>query len=82
MSNFIIDDESAFQKVVQCRTCGKYHDLESKAFVKIVGNIYIGFDGGIVGNNITNEGDRVVITPTVYCVNCFVDYLKKSFNML
>lgn len=81
MSNFIIDNESMFHKAVKCHACGKYHELESTDFIKIVGNIYIGLNGGIVGNNITNEGDRVVITPVIYCNKCFIDYFKTCFDM-
>lgn len=45
------------EQEVVCLVCGKEHDRDSETFFTIVGNVYIGRTGGIVGNNFCNPED-------------------------
>ena len=47
---------------VQCMTCNKLHDIESKTFISFHGNVTIGKGGGIYGNS-----DNTLIS--VFCKN-------------
>lgn len=58
-------------KAVKCIRCEKLHELipDSREFVTVHGNIMIGLNGGIIGNNFDEEGKLKKIT--VFCTSCF-----------
>lgn len=43
-------------RAVKCMVCGEPHDLDSETFYTISGNVYIGRQGGIIGNNFCTTG--------------------------
>ena len=74
-----------FEKVesVKCVTCGDFHDINSDTFVSFVGNVMIGTNGGIVGNNlIEQQGNNMVVKVTTYCRNarCLSDVIAAITN--
>ena len=54
---------------VTCVECGKHHDLNGETYLAVYGNITKGQCGGIVGNNLDDEG-RVVKATVVCDENC------------
>ena len=48
-------DPKKNEKVV-CSACGKRHFPDEKTFFTFYGNITIGLDGGLIGNNYANDG--------------------------
>lgn len=48
---------------VKCFTCGKLHDAKGDTFLSFHGNVCVGTNGGIIGNNFDDEGkvNRVMI---------------------
>ena len=49
---------------VECCACGSLHKQEALSYITIAGNIYIGANGGVVGNNLDDEGK---VTRSTYC---------------
>ena len=41
---------------VKCDVCGSLHELKSKDYLSVHGNICVGEGGGIVGNNFDEDG--------------------------
>jgi hypothetical protein len=68
---------------VKCIKCGTLHSTVSpgnkEKFFSVHGNICIGLNGGIVGNNLTEDGqvNRVMI----YCFNCLIKYLQENISL-
>ena len=66
---------------IQCDACGSTHDIGDKSFVTVKGNIYLGIDGGLVGNNLeemtTTKGDtaEAVAKENHFCLQCFDDLI-------
>lgn len=54
---------------VQCAVCGKYHLSDSNDYIAVSGNVTIGMNHGLIGNNLT-DGD-VVKHVSVFCLECF-----------
>jgi len=52
-------------EAVKCDVCGTLHELESETYYTVHGNITIGMNGGLVGNNI--DEDSKVIGTSIYC---------------
>lgn len=41
---------------LECFACLKQHEVASQTYHTIAGNIYVGSDGGLVGNNFNDDG--------------------------
>lgn len=50
---------------VTCMVCGQMHRVDCKDFIAIYGNVMIGMDDTIIGENIDEKGK--VIGSTIYC---------------
>jgi hypothetical protein len=57
---------------VKCDYCGKTYDPESFSFYTIQGNIYVGLNGGLVGNNILEDE----VKSSHYCIDCLFEVLR------
>jgi len=51
--------------VVECSKCGAMHLVDGDGFVAIYGNITVGMNGGIIGDNIDEKGK--VIGSVILC---------------
>ena len=73
------DTDSEFVKAVKCEQCGSLHDSADRSFVRIEGNIYIGMDGGIVGNNFScsDETGKISVRSSFFCLACFEDLMDQ-----
>jgi len=54
---------------IKCGVCGKLFPKDSKDFFSVYGNICIGLDRELVGNNI--HEDKGVIDTSFFCKQCF-----------
>ena len=54
---------------IQCAICGKYHLSDSNDYIAVSGNVSIGMNRGLIGNNLT-DGD-VVRHVSTFCLECF-----------
>lgn len=63
---------------VKCLRCGKIFEKDSPEFISVHGNICIGMNGGVVGNNLSSEGK--VINVTIFCLPCLIASMEKSFG--
>lgn len=61
-------------KAYECNKCGKLHKVTSITFFKISGNITVGDNAGIVGNNIDENGK--VHEESIFCIDCFKDIIN------
>jgi len=61
---------------IKCIECGKVHDPNEKTFITVMGNITIGLDGGLVGNNFDEKGK--VFRFTYFCISCFEKFANKQ----
>jgi hypothetical protein len=67
---------------VECSNCKALYSIinseDKEKFFSVHGNICIGLRGGIVGNNLTKEGqvNRIMI----YCFSCLIKYLQESIS--
>jgi len=62
---------------VKCDSCGKFHKEDSQTYVAISGNITVGLDGGLVGNNFNTSED--LINVSILCRgNCFFNACKNA----
>lgn len=65
---------------VECSVCGSLHRQYSTkpTYVRFEGNVYIGWQGGIIGNNLNDDGK--VIRSTFVCrkPECMYELLLKS----
>jgi hypothetical protein len=50
---------------VRCKVCGALHDMKEDTFFTFHGNVCIGMNGNIIGNNL--DGDGRVKNITVVC---------------
>lgn len=54
---------------VKCAICGKLHEQEGHGYIAVQGNITMGLDRGIIGNNMEND---VVVKVSIFCKGeCF-----------
>ena len=53
------------EESVACSVCKTLHDVDSDNFFVVWGNITVGTNGGIVGNNLDDKGK--VYRATVFC---------------
>ena len=62
----------ALIKAIECdgTGCSMLVKADSEDYFTIMGNIFVGQNGGIVGNNLDDEGK--VINNTFFCKSCFV----------
>jgi hypothetical protein len=55
-------------EAIQCLECGKLHPMfNSDSYIRIQGNVYIGLEGGLIGNNIKDDG----VESSFFCIDCF-----------
>jgi len=66
--------------VIKCDKCNKLHLENSGAFFTVRGNIYVGLEGGIVGNNLqeTPKKDVLVVNDSHYCKVCLRQLLVQD----
>ena len=57
---------------VKCDHCGKIYDPESFSFYTVQGNIYVGLNGGLIGNNIWEDD----VESNHYCIECLLEILR------
>jgi hypothetical protein len=74
--------EESKVECVKCIKCGMLHSAISpggkEKFFSVHGNICIGLNGGIVGNNLNEDGQ--VNRVMVYCFNCLIKYLQENIS--
>lgn len=63
-------------EVYECERCGILLKSDNPNLRTVSGNIYIGVDGGIVGNNLDNDGK--VTRDAHYCLNCLSDIIANK----
>ena len=67
-----------YEKVeaIRCTACGSLHLAEDETYFAVVGNILIGKQGGIIGNNLS-EKKHMVTGVTAYCrkPECFENFV-------
>ena len=71
-------NKSFYIEAVKCQHCGRIHDKNDITFIRVEGNIYIGIEGGIVGNNIFEKDDGIEINSSIFCRSCFFDILERE----
>jgi len=59
---------------VCCIACKKLHRMDADTYVRVQGNIYIGHDGGVIGNNIYEDH----VDSTYFCIDCFKRFVTKE----
>ncbi len=64
---------------IKCDHCGHIHQPDKPTYFTVMGNICIRKDGGIVGNNITQDavGDTIV-NSSHYCIECLMNILNEA----
>jgi hypothetical protein len=66
-------------QAVKCESCGEIHEVGTKTYITVQGNILIGEDGGIVDNNII---DGKVVNESIYCIKCFSSLVQASTGIV
>jgi hypothetical protein len=61
-----------YNPFVKCNHCGKTYDCDSYSFYTVQGNIYVGLDGGLVGDNILEDK----VKSSHYCIDCLFEVLR------
>jgi hypothetical protein len=66
-------------KAIECdgTDCGKLMKSDSRDFFTIYGNLMIGLDGGLIGNNL-EEGK--VVSTSYFCSACFMKIIQTASN--
>lgn len=59
----------------KCDTCGMVRD-EPDIFREVMGNIVIPDRGGLVGNNLDDDGK--VVKTNIFCVHCLINIIDKN----
>lgn len=60
---------------MKCDKCGQLHQVESKTYIQVFGNIVLGENGGMVGNNL--DADGKVTDPSCFCYpRCFAQVVE------
>ena len=57
----------------ECESCGKLLKPDSENLRTVYGNICVGLQGGIVGNNLK---DSVVFRDAHYCTECLITLIQ------
>ena len=67
----------AIIKAVECdgKDCGKLMKSDGRDFFTISGNLMIGLDGGLIGNNLE---DGKVKSNSYFCSLCFMKIIKEA----
>lgn len=69
--------EKSSVNALKCSSCGKLHDINSNiSFFTIYGNICKGLTGGLIGNNLDENG-RVNRVSILCSDNCMDSILKQ-----
>lgn len=61
---------------VKCNFCGRLHEQDGEDYLTIHGNICVGMGGGVVGNNLDEEGRVVKVTVVCRRDACVKDLVK------
>jgi hypothetical protein len=63
-------------EMVLCDMCGTAHRVDSNFYIQVAGNIYMGKNGGLVGNNLDDQSldNPKVMRSSIYCKKCFLEY--------
>jgi len=62
---------------VQCDNCKSVHHIDGDTYISIHGNLHIGIDGGLIGNNID---DHKVVRVSIYCIPCFREIMNNHIG--
>jgi hypothetical protein len=67
--------------LVTCECCGAHHRWGSKDYLTFAGSVFVGPDGGLIGNNLDDDG-RLYRT-SIYCLKarCFLSPFQGVFPM-
>ena len=63
-------------QAVRCAECEELHAVENKHFIAVHGNLTIGLQGGVIGNNLEDDGKLKNVT--ILCVRCFKTMLARE----
>lgn len=93
--NAIYPEDLEKEPVHKCAKCGRVFEEHDTDYLTFEGNVYVGEDGGIIGNNIplisgTGESadlfKRSEISKTRICLSCFIkdvnEIKEKTLNDL
>lgn len=62
-------------EAIKCDHCGQLHEENSKLYLTVEGNIYVGSQGGIIGNNIDSDGNGTRIRKQTFCHKCLLQII-------
>jgi hypothetical protein len=66
-------------EAIKCSVCGRLYEVTSNKFVTVYGNICLGVSGGMVGNNIDDNGK--VAEPVAFCYpHCIANVMKMNLS--
>jgi len=93
--NAIYPEDIEKEPVHKCAKCGRVFEEHDTDYLTFEGNVYVGEDGGIIGNNIPVVKDAVEsnynlhrydIKKTRICLSCFIkdinEIKEKTLNDL
>jgi hypothetical protein len=66
--------EPKMVKLYQCGHCGRISE-SGQSFFFVYGNVMIGESGGLIGNNLSEDGENRVENVSVFCYKCMFDTL-------
>ena len=67
------ENEMLVEKIeVKCDHCGKVHDPNEHTFYTVKGNIYVGQEGGLIGNNFIDNDVR----SNHFCIKCLLEVIE------
>lgn len=60
----------------KCMSCDAVHDMNSETYIGVYGNIMVGKGGGLIGNNLDENGK--VVNVSIWCRKkaCFRDMVS------
>lgn len=66
--------------IVTCIACKKVHKELSESYLLFAGNVYVGVDGGLIGNNLDDDG--AINRATVVCrdMDCLSKVLQVPYE--
>ena len=67
------DKNMSYVQGIKCDKCEKIHDRNSKEFFTVMGNILVGIKGGVIGNNLNDDGQ--VVKDAHFCKECMKEIL-------
>jgi hypothetical protein len=58
-----------YKRFVQCTKCEKKYDEESKAYLRLLGNLYVGENEGVFGNS---DWEGLGVPEYIFCKECLI----------